>query len=219
MLAWLSGQEQKNVQSSSCLSPARRRARLVLVTDEQDRLRPGTGKDPVMRTHRYAVGQHVSYAEGSSPTRIWLSGYEIVALLPAGNREPQYQIRTDDQTYDQVVWESQLQEEFGRKTMRLNRHALRTLTTSVSPDRRARQDRNAPKKPSQHQDLTRWDDEGGAPRSGHHVSEPPPARPKAETALYSFNIRTESSFVEDPQGNRYPDLQAARDVANAMAAT
>jgi hypothetical protein len=170
-----------------------------------------------MRTRRYAVGQHVSYAEGSSPTRIWLDGYEIVAQLPAGNREPQYQIRTDDQTYDQVVWESQLQEEFGRKTMRVNHHAMRTLTASASPDRRARQDRNAPKKPSQHQDLTRWDDEGGAPRSGHHVSEPPPARPKAETALYYFNIRTESSFVEDPEGNRYPDLQAARDIAIAMA--
>jgi hypothetical protein len=99
----------------------------------------------------------------------------------------------------------------------VNHHAMRTATASASPDRRARQDRNAPKKPSQHQDLTRWDDEGGAPRSGHHVSEPPPARPKAETALYYFNIRTESSFVEDPEGNRYPDLQAARDVAIAMA--
>jgi hypothetical protein len=86
----------------------------------------------------------------------------------------------------------------------------------ASPDRRARQNRNDLKKPSQHQDLTRSDDEGGAPRSGHHFSEPPPSR-KAETALYYFNIQTDSSLVGDPEGNRYPDLQAARDVAVAMA--
>jgi hypothetical protein len=170
-----------------------------------------------MRAHRYAVGQHVSYADDASRPRIWLSGYEIVALLSAGNREPQYQIRSDDQTYDQVVWESQLQEEFGRRTLRLSHHAMRPAMALASPDRRARQNRNDLKKPSQHQDLTRWDDEGGAPRWGHHFSEPPPSRPKAETALYYFNIQTDSSLVGDPEGNRYPDLQAARDVAVAMA--
>jgi ribosomal protein S6 len=168
-----------------------------------------------MRTHRYAVGQHVSYAEDYSPTRIWVHGYEIVSLLPAGNREPQYQIRTDDQTYDRVVWESQLQEEFGRR-MRLNKQALRTTLVLASPDRRARQHRNDPKRLSQRQDLTRWDDEGGAPRSGHHSSAPPPSQPKAETALYYFNIQTGRRLIEDPEGNRYPDLQAARDVAVAM---
>jgi hypothetical protein len=176
----------------------------------------GTGKDPVMRTHRYAVGQHVSYAEDSSPSKIWLHGYEIVALLPTGNREPQYQIRSDGQTYDQVVWESQLQEELGRRTMRLNSHAIGTAMALASGDRRARRNRSDPKNPGQPQDLKRWDDEGGAPRSGHHFSEPPPSPPKAETALYYFNIRTESSLMEDPEGNRYSDLQAARDVAIAM---
>jgi hypothetical protein len=168
-----------------------------------------------MRTYRYAVGQHVSYAEDASPTRIWRSGYEIVALLPTGNREPQYRIRSDDQTYDLVAWESQLQG-VGRRMMRLGHHALRTTMAVASPDRRARQNPNDPRRPSQHQDLTRWDDEGGAPRSGHHLNEPPLTRLKADTALYYFNIRTDSSLVEDPEGNRYPDLQAARDVANAM---
>ncbi|WP_262027077.1 DUF6894 family protein [Microvirga sp. Mcv34] len=166
-----------------------------------------------MRTHRYAVGQHVSYAEDASRTRIWLSGYEIVVLLPAGNREPQYQIRSDDQTYDQVVWESQLREEFGRRTMRLSELGMQATTILASPPRRARH----PKKPSQREDLTRWDDEGGAPRSGHRFSEPLPARLKAETTLYYLNIRTESSLMEDPEGNRYPDLQAARDFASVMA--
>jgi hypothetical protein len=42
-------------------------------------------------------------------------------------------------------------------------------------------------------------------------------QPEAETALYYFNVRTESSLVADPEGNRYPDLQAARNVAVAMA--
>jgi hypothetical protein len=72
---------------------------------------------------------------------------------------------------------------------------------------------NDPKKPNQRQDLKRWDDEGGAPRSGHHSSEPPASRPRTETALYYFNIRTESGVIEDPEGNVYPDLQAARAAA------
>jgi hypothetical protein len=32
-----------------------------------------------------------------------------------------------------------------------------------------------------------------------------------------FNIRTGSALVDDPEGSRYPDRQAARDVAVAMA--
>jgi hypothetical protein len=170
-----------------------------------------------MRTHRYAVGQHVSYSEACLPNDVWKGHYEVVFLLPAGDREPQYQIRSDDQTYDRVVGEAQLQEEFGRRTMRLNHHALRTTMALVSPERRARQNRNDPRKPSQHQDLTRWDDEGGAPRSGHHFREPSPSQSETETALYYFNIRTESDLMSDPEGNRYPDLQAARNVAIAMA--
>ncbi len=170
-----------------------------------------------MRPHRNAVGQHVSYAVDYSANKIWLSGYEIFSLLPAGNREPQYQIRTDDQTYDQVVWESQLQAENGRRKRRLNNHAMRTATALASRDRRARQNRIDPKQASQHRDLTRWDDEGSAPRSGHHFSEPPPSQSETETALYYFNVRTESSLMDDPEGNRYPDLQTAREVAIALA--
>lgn len=68
-----------------------------------------------MRTHRCAVGQPVSYAEVYPPHDIWRDGYEIVFLLPAGDREPQYQIRSTDQTYDRVVGESQLQEDPGAR--------------------------------------------------------------------------------------------------------
>jgi hypothetical protein len=170
-----------------------------------------------MRTHRYAVGQHVSYSEACLPNDVCKGHYEVAFLLPAGDREPQYQIRSDDQAYDRAVGESQLQEEFGRRTMRLNHHALRTTMALASPERRARQNRNDPRKPSQHQDLTRWDDEGGAPRSGHHLREASPSQSETESALYYFNIRTESDLMSDPEGNRYPDLQAARNVAIAMA--
>jgi hypothetical protein len=61
-----------------------------------------------MRMHRYAVGQSASYAEAYPPHDVWKGGYEIVLLLPAGEREPQYQIRSAHQTYDRVVGESQL---------------------------------------------------------------------------------------------------------------
>jgi hypothetical protein len=71
------------------------------------------------RTHRYAVGQRVSYAENYSPNNFWMGGYKIVSLLPAGHREPQYQIRSSDQNYDRVVWESQLQEDLGVKERRV----------------------------------------------------------------------------------------------------
>jgi len=170
-----------------------------------------------MRPHRYAVGQHVSYAADYLPNKIWLSGYEIIYLLPAGNREPQYQIRTDGQTYDQVVWESQLQAGNGSRKRRLNNHVMRTATALASPDHRARQNHSGPKQASQHQDLTRWDDEGGAPCAGHHFSEPPPSQSETETALYYFDIWTESSLMDDPEGNRYPDLQTACKVAIALA--
>jgi hypothetical protein len=77
---------------------------------------------------------------------------------------------------------------------------------------------NAPKHPSQREDLKRWDDEGGAPRSGHHPSEPPPAsQHKTDTALFYFNINTGKGVVEDPEGVTHPDLQAARRQALSQA--
>jgi hypothetical protein len=75
-----------------------------------------------------------------------------------------------------------------------------------------------PKTSGQLEDLKRWDDEGGAPRSGHPSHEPSsvPA-PKTEAALYYFNVRTGSELLEDPEGDTYPDLHAARDGAVAKA--
>lgn len=77
----------------------------------------------------------------------------------------------------------------------------------------------APKQPSQRQDLLkRWENEGGAPRSGHPSHEGPSApEHREETALYYFNIRMEDGLNEDPEGNKYPDLEAAREAAIAQA--
>ena len=72
----------------------------------------------------------------------------------------------------------------------------------------------APKHPSQRDNLKRWDDEGGAPRSGHPSHEPPlSSKHEADPALYYFNIRTASGIVEDPEGDTYATLQAAREDA------
>jgi hypothetical protein len=76
----------------------------------------------------------------------------------------------------------------------------------------------APKRPSQRDDLRRWDDEGGAPRSGHssHEAHHAPTH-KAHPALYYFNIRTLNSLIEDPEGETYPSLRIARKNALAKA--
>jgi hypothetical protein len=72
----------------------------------------------------------------------------------------------------------------------------------------------APKRPRQRDDLKRWDDEGGAPRSGHPSHEPHRApQHEVEPALYYFNLRTESGLIEDPEGDTYASLQAAREDA------
>ncbi|GEO18944.1 DUF6894 family protein [Microvirga aerophila] len=76
----------------------------------------------------------------------------------------------------------------------------------------------APKHPSQRDDLKRWDDEGGAPRTGHPSHEPhPPATHEAEPALFYFNVRTETGVIEDPEGDIHSSLQAAREAARAKA--
>jgi hypothetical protein len=68
----------------------------------------------------------------------------------------------------------------------------------------------APKRRGQRDDLKRWDDEGGAPRSGHPSHEHHPApQHEVEPALYYFNLRTESGLIDDSEGDTYPNLQVA----------
>jgi hypothetical protein len=70
---------------------------------------------------------------------------------------------------------------------------------------------NPPKEPNQRQDPKKWDDEGGAPRSGHRFNEP-----HAEPELYYFNIKTPIGLIEDPEGDIYANPQAAREAALAV---
>jgi hypothetical protein len=64
-------------------------------------------------SHRFAVGQAVSYAEDGQP-EIWKGGYEIVRLDDACD-EPQYAIRNADQSYDRIVHEHELREDLGAR--------------------------------------------------------------------------------------------------------
>ena len=69
----------------------------------------------------------------------------------------------------------------------------------------------APKHPSQRDDLKRWDNESSASRSGHPSQEQHLApKHEVEPALYYFNLRTESGVIEDPEGDTFPSLEAAR---------
>jgi len=68
---------------------------------------------PALGRHRFAVGQAVSYAEDGQP-EIWKGGYEIVRLDDP-RREPQYAIRSADQSYDRIVHEHELREDLGAR--------------------------------------------------------------------------------------------------------
>ena len=63
--------------------------------------------------HRFAVGQSVSYAEEGQP-ETWKGGYEIVRLDDPRD-EPQYAIRSADQSYDRIVHEHELREDLGAR--------------------------------------------------------------------------------------------------------
>jgi hypothetical protein len=68
---------------------------------------------PASGGHLFAVGQAVSYAEDGQP-ETWKGGYEIVRLDDQ-RREPQYAIRSADQSYDRIVHEHELREDLGAR--------------------------------------------------------------------------------------------------------
>jgi hypothetical protein len=91
--------------------PAGKEARPApLMTAEQPDESPTTR--PTGR-HRFAVGQAVSYAEDGQP-EIWKGGYEIVRLDDPRD-EPQYAIRSANQSYDRIVHEHELREDLGAR--------------------------------------------------------------------------------------------------------
>jgi hypothetical protein len=68
---------------------------------------------PASGEHLFAVGQAISYAEDGQP-ETWKGGYEIVRLDDP-HREPQYAIRSADQSYDRIVYEHELREDLGAR--------------------------------------------------------------------------------------------------------
>ena len=64
--------------------------------------------------HLFDVGQPVSYAEDGRP-EIWAGGYEIIALGDPRASEPQYAIRSADQSYGRIVHEHELREDLGAR--------------------------------------------------------------------------------------------------------
>jgi hypothetical protein len=66
-------------------------------------------RSPVLRAHRFRVGQTVLYT--SSPiTRPGASGtYKVVRLLPSDGEDYQYRIKNSGEAFERVAKESQLE--------------------------------------------------------------------------------------------------------------
>ena len=65
-------------------------------------------KEFIVRQHRLAVGSQVTYTQARFPNLLSGEACKTVALLPAGAREPQYQIGCPTLTGKLVVSESEL---------------------------------------------------------------------------------------------------------------
>ena len=59
-------------------------------------------------SHKYSVGQKVSFLPGSGSPSHLRGSYTIVRLLPSETRDWQYRVKCDQDTYERVVLESQL---------------------------------------------------------------------------------------------------------------
>jgi hypothetical protein len=113
----------RGVRKASARKPARRAAarkpappngRQIAAIGVAQLLPKHTGAAPpsplsTLRTHRFSVGQTVSYT--SSPiTRPGASGsYKVVRLLPSDGDDYQYRIKNPGEAFERVAKESQLE--------------------------------------------------------------------------------------------------------------
>lgn len=112
----------RGVRKSSARKPARRAAarkpapsngRQIAAIGVAQILQKHTSAPPsplsTLRTHRFSVGQTVSYT--SSPiTRPGASGsYKVVRLLPSDGDDYQYRIKNPGEAFERVAKESQLE--------------------------------------------------------------------------------------------------------------
>jgi len=113
----------RGVRKTSARKPARRadarkpappNGRQIAAIGVAQLLPKHTGAPPpsplsTLRTHRFSVGQTVSYT--SSPiTRPGASGsYKVVRLLPSDGDDYQYRIKNPGEAFERVAKESQLE--------------------------------------------------------------------------------------------------------------
>ena len=58
--------------------------------------------------HKYSIGQKVSFLPGSGSPSHLRGSYTIVRLLPSETGDWQYRVKSDHDTHERVVLESQL---------------------------------------------------------------------------------------------------------------
>ena len=61
-----------------------------------------------MASHKYSVGQRVSFLPGGGSQSRLSGNFTIVRLLPSETRDLQYRVKCDQETHERVVLESQL---------------------------------------------------------------------------------------------------------------
>jgi hypothetical protein len=69
-------------------------------------------RTPVLRTHKYHVGQTVSYTSSPISRPGASGGYMVVKLLPSDGDDYQYRIKNAGEAFERVAKESQLELEF-----------------------------------------------------------------------------------------------------------
>ena len=61
-----------------------------------------------MSDHLYACGQHVTFASNRTLLPGWTGAFVIKTLLPSGDGEPRYEIKSTGETYSRVALEKDL---------------------------------------------------------------------------------------------------------------
>jgi hypothetical protein len=68
-----------------------------------------TAFSPTLRTHKFRVGQTVSYTSSPISRPSASGGYKVVRLLPSDGEDYQYRIKNPGEAFERVAKESQLE--------------------------------------------------------------------------------------------------------------
>ena len=79
-----------------------------MIDTELTLLSQSAKKERIMSDHRYACGQHVTFASNRSLLPGWTGAFVIRTLLPSGGGEPRYEIKSTGETYSRVALEKDL---------------------------------------------------------------------------------------------------------------